>query len=292
MKKIILIICTLFVCSFSAQMKNKDYSKIMKSTSIYELDAFLKDAHPEDPRRTILKPRLIVLIKEYMKNAHPADPRIKELQEKLVLLSTRPNTKISYEEMEANIKKKQIEKYKAELIKLNQQIASGGTPEQVQTTNIDSNNENSIDTETKTSVATTPTYTTQSQPKKVSGTSVGSMTSNKKNSEAEEYKALMNVSSAEHKNKTVKLLNTLFDNDPNSKECIVMIQNKSDCDIIVRITGSKPENSYKLPVPAHNENSIVVAKGDYNLSSVVCGSQYVSKKSIQKAIMVALGSGK
>jgi len=100
---------------------------------------------------------------------------------------------------------------------------------------------------------------------------------------------LMGENSTEHKNKTVKILNSLFDNDPNAKECIVMIENRSDCNIIVRIEGVG-NTKYRLPVPAHGDNSIVVQKGDYLLSSIVCGAQYASQKTIQKPMMVALGS--
>ena len=99
----------------------------------------------------------------------------------------------------------------------------------------------------------------------------------------------MTESADQHKDKTVKLLNSLFDNDPNSKECIIMITNNSDCNIIVRIDGVG-DTKYKLPVPAGKENSLVVAKGDYLLTSLVCGSQYASQKTIQKPLMVTLGN--
>lgn len=46
---------------------------------------------------------------------------------------------------------------------------------------------------------------------------------------------------------------------------------------------------YRLPVPANGDNTIVVKKGDYLFSSIVCGSQYSSQKTVQKAIMVSLG---
>ncbi|WP_376778690.1 DUF6759 domain-containing protein, partial [Chryseobacterium taichungense] len=107
--------------------------------------------------------------------------------------------------------------------------------------------------------------------------------------EASEFNMLMAENPVEHKNKTVKILNSLFDNDPNAKECIVMIENKSDCNIIVRIEGIGI-TKYRLPVPAHGDNSIVVQKGDYLFTSIVCGAQYASQKTIQKPLMVALGS--
>ena len=86
MKKVLLILAGLvFTMAFSQQRK-KDYSQIMYSKNIYEINAFLKDAHPNDPRRDILKPRLMEMIEEYIKNALPYDQRIEQLQEMLALL--------------------------------------------------------------------------------------------------------------------------------------------------------------------------------------------------------------
>ena len=100
---------------------------------------------------------------------------------------------------------------------------------------------------------------------------------------------LMSVNPIEHKNNTVKILNSLFDNDPNSKESIVLIENKSKCNIIMRIEGVG-NTKYRLAIPAESDNTIVVAKGDYLFSSLLCGAQYASQKTVQKAVMVALGT--
>jgi translation elongation factor EF-1beta len=55
------------------------------------------------------------MMKEYIKNAHPEDQKVKDMQEMLALLRRRPSTKITFDEMNAIIKQKQIAKYKAEL---------------------------------------------------------------------------------------------------------------------------------------------------------------------------------
>jgi hypothetical protein len=60
---------TLLSINLSAQTKDKDYSNILKSRNIYELNAFLRDAHPDEPRRSIIKPRVMQLMKEYIQNA-------------------------------------------------------------------------------------------------------------------------------------------------------------------------------------------------------------------------------
>ena len=58
MKKIIFAIALFSALSISAQKRKSD---ILKSVSISEIESFLKTAHPEDPRRTVLKPKLIAL---------------------------------------------------------------------------------------------------------------------------------------------------------------------------------------------------------------------------------------
>lgn len=242
--------------SFSAQAKIKDYSNILRSKSIYEIDAFLRDAHPDDPKRSVLKPRLVKMLKEYIKNAKPGDQRVKVFQEKIALLRKKPSTRISFDELNENIRLKQIAKFQEELLKKD---------------------------------GSSITYIT-----KVYGGAVdpnapaGAMSANFVDSEVEEFKMLVSSNPIEHKNNTVKILNSLFDNDPNSKESIIMIENKSDCNMIMRIEGIG-NLKYRLAIPASAQNTIVVPKGDYLFSSIVCGAQYASQKTLQKAIMVSLG---
>ncbi|CAD0221842.1 DUF6759 domain-containing protein [Chryseobacterium sp. JV274] len=253
MKQVLLLLCCMFFFTMSAQKKGKDYSNILKSKNIYEINAFLRDAHPDDPRRSVLKPRVMDMMKEYIKDAHPADQKVKDMQEMLAMLRRRPSTKITFDEMNAIIKQKQIAKYKAELAA--KQPSTAYTPSTAQNTFV-------VNASANTAIP---------------------------NAEAEEFNMLMTVSPIEHKNKTVKILNSLFDNDPNSKECIVLIQNKSDCNIIVRMEGVGT-TKYRLAVPAQGEGSIVIEKGQYLFTSLVCGAQYASQKTIERPIMVALGS--
>ena len=103
--------------TLSAQKKSKDYSNILNSTNIYEIDAYLRDAHPDDPKRLVLKPKLVKMLKEYIKTAHVGDQRVKDFQEKIVLLRKRASTRISFEELNEKIRQKQIAKFKEELQK-------------------------------------------------------------------------------------------------------------------------------------------------------------------------------
>ena len=107
----------LSLCNLSAQRKGKDYSNILRSNNIYEIDSYLRIAHPDDPKRSVLKPRLVKLLNEYIKTAHPADQRVKDFQEKLALLRRKPSTRISFGDMNENIREKQIAKYREESAK-------------------------------------------------------------------------------------------------------------------------------------------------------------------------------
>ncbi len=286
MKKFVILFTLLMFAFAPAQKARKDYREIMKSQNIYEIDAFLRDAHPDDPRRSVLKPRLMTMIKDYIKNAHPADTRVKELQEKLVLLQTRSSTKITFEEMNAKIKEKQIAEYKRELERIN----SGYYLKQarVNTEKLLPDAEPSAVTERPTPSRNSP-FATKPATSKASAAVAVTGSAALSESEKKEFALLMNPSVQDHKNKTVKILNALFDNDPNSKETTVMIRNNSDCDMIMRMEGIGTIK-YRLPIPAKKENTIVLPKGDYVFTSLVCGAQYMSQKTVTKAIMVSLGS--
>jgi hypothetical protein len=47
---------------------------------------------------------------------------------------------------------------------------------------------------------------------------------------------------------------------------------------------------YNLAVPAHGQNSIVLEKDSYNLSSNVCDVKYTSTKDLAKSQMIILGN--
>lgn len=185
--------------SLAAQKDNRD---ILKSSNIKEIESFLKMAHPDDPRRSVLKPKLAAL-----RNS-PA-----------------PGSK---NEKTAYISSKSVSKA----------VPSG-------------------------------------------------FGDSKDNGEAEEYKRLMTENSGAHKEKTVKLLNQLFDNDVTNKDAILLVQNNLDCNMIIRIKGKE---SYNLAVPARGENSIVLKKGEYLLTGNACEAKYSAAKSIGKNMLVSLGN--
>lgn len=104
------------------------------------------------------------------------------------------------------------------------------------------------------------------------------------------FNKLMEEAKANEKQNTVKVLNELFkDSNLNKNTSIVLIQNKSICDMILIIEGVK---NYNLAIPANTDKSVVVEKGDYKLKSSVCDAPYESTKNISKGIIISLNADK
>lgn len=198
MKKILFGLGLMSCITITAQKQNHN---ILQSKDIKEIENFLKTAHPEDPRRMVLRPKLIAL-----KNA------------------AWTQGKTTAKPMEARLIVAEIPK----------------------------------------NFATKP-YSSESQ----------------------EFSQLMANNSEAHKEKTVKLLNTLFDQDITKKEVILLVQNNSDCNMVLKIQG---KDYYNVAVPAHGENSVVLNKGDYQLSSSLCDAKYNSAKSIAQNTLVILNN--
>lgn len=193
---------TVFCClMLSAQKKkNERYQDILNTKDIAKIENFLKTAHPEDPRRSVLKPKLIAL-----KNSAWTQGKLTAKP-----MAARP-----------------------------------------------------ITTEIPTSFLTRPN-----------------------SDESAEFIKLISETSDAQKQKTLKLLNTLFDQDITKKESILLIQNNSDCNMILRIQGAG--SFYNLAVPAHGENSIVMNKGTYELTSNMCDQRYTATKELKKNMIVIL----
>lgn len=207
MKKVFLF-CSLLlmvmnITSCSAHTQTAERDDILKTDDIEKIEQFLKTAHPDDPRRTVLKPKLVTLKnKAWTKgreNHKPMESRFKEKEE------------------------------------VNLPAVSSFDP----------------------------------------------------NKEAEEFKKLMQEYTSDTKNKATQTLNQLFDNDPTSKETYIMVQNKSNCNMILRIRGKK---EYNLPIPAKGQSSIVVEKGNYTFSGNLCGTPYSSSKDLKKSTMLVLNA--
>ncbi|ASE62907.1 MULTISPECIES: DUF6759 domain-containing protein [Chryseobacterium] len=90
---------------------------------------------------------------------------------------------------------------------------------------------------------------------------------------------------SETNKKTAAMLTHIFSNDINKNEAYVNIKNRSGCNLIVKISGKK---YYNLSVPAKGENFILIDKGEYVLTTMVCDAKYSSLKKISQDIEIAL----
>ncbi|WP_295202781.1 DUF6759 domain-containing protein [uncultured Chryseobacterium sp.] len=91
---------------------------------------------------------------------------------------------------------------------------------------------------------------------------------------------------SEKDKKTASMLTHLFNNDPMDKEAYINIKNRSRCNLIVKISGLK--KYYNLEVPANGQNYLLVEKGEYILTTMVCDAKYSSLKKINKDIEIEL----
>lgn len=122
----------------------------------------------------------------------------------------------------------------------------------------------------------TPVAATAKPERTVSYASVGSAKSAGTSSKAEP--------SADAK-RTAAMLTHLFNNDTSKNEAYINIKNRSSCNLIVKISGKK---YYNLTVPAKGQNFILIDKGEYVLTTMVCDAKYSSLKKIDKDIEIAL----
>ncbi|RKT00848.1 DUF6759 domain-containing protein [Chryseobacterium defluvii] len=90
---------------------------------------------------------------------------------------------------------------------------------------------------------------------------------------------------SEKNKKTAAMLTHIFNNDPMDKEAYINIKNRSKCNLIVKISGKK---YYNLDVPAKGQNFILIDKGEYILTTMVCDAKYSSLKKINKDIEIEL----
>lgn len=90
---------------------------------------------------------------------------------------------------------------------------------------------------------------------------------------------------SEENKRTAAMLTHLFNNDISKNDAYINIKNRSSCNLIVKISGKK---YYNLTVPARGENFILIDKGEYVLTTMVCDAKYSSLKKIDKDIEIAL----
>lgn len=94
---------------------------------------------------------------------------------------------------------------------------------------------------------------------------------------------------SEQAKNTAAVLTSLFSNNPNKKEAIVQFVNKSQCNLVIKISGKK---FYNLTVPANGQNYILVDKGSYNVTTSICDAAYNQNKAFTKDVIITLNGGK
>lgn len=92
-----------------------------------------------------------------------------------------------------------------------------------------------------------------------------------------------NGSSDQKDSQAIQTLNQLFNSDESNKKKVLIINNDSDCDFTMTITGHQ---SYVLPVGSRKTESIIVDEGDYVLRSEICKTPYLSKKTLSENMQV------
>ncbi|MGH1519639.1 DUF6759 domain-containing protein [Chryseobacterium sp. JK1] len=90
---------------------------------------------------------------------------------------------------------------------------------------------------------------------------------------------------SEEAKRTAAMLTHMFNNDVNKNEAYINIKNRSSCNLVVKISGKK---YYNLSVPAKGQNFILIDKGEYVMTTMVCDAKYSSVKKIDQDIEIAL----
>ena len=108
-------------------------------------------------------------------------------------------------------------------------------------------------------------------------------------SENSEFKSLMEKDQIDKRKVTAEVLTYLL-NDPDSTETktAAVIENTSECDIIIRVVGITNNQIYNLPVPRNSKNQFVIKKGNYTLKSAICDANYYSQKDITEPLILKL----
>ena len=107
--------------------------------------------------------------------------------------------------------------------------------------------------------------------------------------ENKEFADLMEKDQVNKKQKTAEVLTYLLnDPEPEDPYTATVIENTSNCNIIVRLVAVNGSQIYNLPIPRNGKNHFKIAKGNYTLKSNVCEAKYYSQKSITEPLILKL----
>ncbi|WP_426478045.1 DUF6759 domain-containing protein [Chryseobacterium sp. CBSDS_008] len=104
--------------------------------------------------------------------------------------------------------------------------------------------------------------------------------------DTQQFEKLLQADRVNHKNKTVALLNEMFNSTKDSPNALLVVKNHSHCNMILHIREADEE--YDLAVPHDGENFIVLEKGKYSISGSICGARYEKVKNLDHGIYLTL----
>lgn len=106
--------------------------------------------------------------------------------------------------------------------------------------------------------------------------------------EMEEFNMLMKKDSLDKQNNAAESLDILLNGSPNDSRISLIVNNNTNCNIILRLSGSK---IYNLPIIKNRKNFIVVEKGTYSLGANLCNSRYSTSKTFDDSATMTLSEG-
>ena len=103
--------------------------------------------------------------------------------------------------------------------------------------------------------------------------------------ENSEFASLMIKDKIDKNQRSAAVINQLLNDQPKDKIAAVVLENKTNCNIIVRISGAK---NYILPIYKNDKNFLIVDKGNYIFNSNFCNSKYYKQKNISESVTITL----
>lgn len=120
-----------------------------------------------------------------------------------------------------------------------------------------------------------------SNPSNYPVTSVNSSVYNEMN----EFNNLIEKDKIDKNKRTAEVVSQLINDQPSDKIAALIFENKTNCNIIVRIFGTK---NYTIPVYKNDKNYLIINKGNYTFTSNFCKSKYNTRKNIVESLTITL----
>ena len=109
--------------------------------------------------------------------------------------------------------------------------------------------------------------------------------------EKQEFADLLAKDQINKKHVTAEVLTYLLNEpDPSDKNTAAVIENASECNLILRVVGITNNHIYNLPVSARTKNQFVLQKGSYTFKSTICGAKYYSQKVLSAPLILKLSA--